>query len=225
MTYDGWHFAAQKLRDGSRLTKRGERTPRIDDISLCQRGYHASARAIDALAYAPGFMVSRVRLFYANVGDDKAVGCERLALTDYVDARQVVLELAARWAHRAISVHAAHALRSAGLTEHADRLAAIPAWRWEDAAAARAAADDARAAASAAAYAAYAARAAVYAVYAVYAAVYAASAAFYAASAAVYAADDVSERDSQNSELESAIRALVGPDADEQPAQPAQEKP
>jgi hypothetical protein len=172
-------------------------------------------------------MVSRVRLFDANVGDDKAVGCERLALTDYVDARQVVLELAARWAHRAISVHAAHALRSAGLTEHADRLAAIPAWRWDDRERASAAADAAYAAARAAdaAYAsrgaAYASRGAAYASRAAdaadaayasrgaaYAAAYAA-AAYADAAAYAYTYAYAAEENQQNTELEHAMNELL----------------
>ena len=87
----GWHF----LREGGAL-----RTPTRDPegtehaharaglilrvegpIARCERGLHASRRVIDALWYAPGPVVSRVRLAGTVVEDtDQMVAVERTVL-------------------------------------------------------------------------------------------------------------------------------------------------
>jgi hypothetical protein len=60
-----WHWISEdrKLRysDG-REVKVGEKLTCQGPLSLCERGMHASRRAIDALQYAPGCIVCRVRL-------------------------------------------------------------------------------------------------------------------------------------------------------------------
>ena len=62
MTIEGWHFASDTLRDGSPLPRAGDVSAVIADPMPCIRGWHASDRAIDALSYAPGPYVARVRL-------------------------------------------------------------------------------------------------------------------------------------------------------------------
>ena len=95
-----WHFAAETLRDGSPLPAVGERLPTIEHIEPCVCGYHASARPIDALAYAPGPYVARVRLHgrWLDHGSpiDKRVAQSRECLTPYVDASAALREMA-RW--------------------------------------------------------------------------------------------------------------------------------
>jgi hypothetical protein len=51
------------------------------DIRLCECGYHASKKVLDALVYAPGPIVCRVKLGGRIIeGDDKAVAEERTCL-------------------------------------------------------------------------------------------------------------------------------------------------
>jgi hypothetical protein len=92
----GWHFAESKLRDGSPLPRSGETLTHEGAVVPCQSGYHASGRATDALAYAPGAMVARVRLSGTVIahGADKHAASERTNLTDYVDATRVLHEFA-----------------------------------------------------------------------------------------------------------------------------------
>lgn len=132
---DVWHFAGKTLRDGTPLPAVGQELPPIRTPVPCERGYHGSARAIDALAYVSGFMVARCRLFGAVPGDDpvdKYAARRRVVLSGYVDSEKVIRQLAAKWAHRAIAVHAAAAMRNARLADHADKLAAIKPWDWRD---------------------------------------------------------------------------------------------
>ena len=45
----GWHFAADRLRDGRPLPRKGDTLKHDGAVVLCQSGLHASVRAIDAL--------------------------------------------------------------------------------------------------------------------------------------------------------------------------------
>ena len=161
-TVTGWHFAADKLRDGRPLPKAGDTLVHEGKVRPCESGLHASARALDALSYAPGFMVARVELRGTIVphGEDKHAASERHYLTGYVDANAVVVKWAFAEADRAVRVHAVAALRSAAdadgipdehravFRKHADDLAALPVVHSSNAA--RAASDAAGAASDAA---------------------------------------------------------------------------
>ena len=101
----GWHFVREdrKLRDGQ-IVKSGRvyRLPKGQTPELCERGYHASERAIDALKYAPGPVVCRVELRGTIIPDtDKAVATERKVLW-VADATTVLHELACWCAERAL---------------------------------------------------------------------------------------------------------------------------
>lgn len=60
----GWHFlrSDKKLSHGGTLVEAGyiysEDSP---EIKICQSGLHASRRALDALTYAPGPIICRVK--------------------------------------------------------------------------------------------------------------------------------------------------------------------
>ena len=96
----GWHFANNTLRDGSPLPAKGVTLPRIEHIEPCRLGYHASERAIDALQYAPGSMVARVRLIGNTRAHgtpvDKHVGHVRETLSSYIDSGET-LRAWGRW--------------------------------------------------------------------------------------------------------------------------------
>jgi hypothetical protein len=74
-----WHFCALDaegrpvMRDGATVGV-GKRYEIDGAPKLCRRGYHGSARAIDALFWAPGPWVSKRPLEGVIKGDDKVVG-------------------------------------------------------------------------------------------------------------------------------------------------------
>src|SRR5690606_21058006 len=87
--YVGWHFLDEDrrlrwpLRDGEEppVVEPGQ-TLRVGGTPVpCEWGLHASKQALDALRYAPGPIVCRVRLAGEVVeGDDKAASTERTVL-------------------------------------------------------------------------------------------------------------------------------------------------
>src|SRR3990172_11393216 len=80
----GWHFlpADGRLGWGSCEVVEAGRTYRAKGpLVLCENGMHASRRAIDALPYAPGPVVSRVELLGERLdAADKACARERSVL-------------------------------------------------------------------------------------------------------------------------------------------------
>jgi len=96
-----WHFVAadRKLGYGDgRLVKPGV-TYKVDcEPELCERGLHASKRLIDALRYAPGPVLCKVRLGGAVVhGEDKAAATERTVLA-VADVSDILREFARKTA-------------------------------------------------------------------------------------------------------------------------------
>lgn len=93
-----YHFADDRLRCGSTLPKAGDVLRLEGEIIPCERGFHASKRAFDALIYAPGANVALVTLRGTVVehGDpvDKAAASIRENLSNYVDASEVLMEFA-----------------------------------------------------------------------------------------------------------------------------------
>ena len=102
----GWHFSTGKLGYGDgREIVIGETHKVEGPLELCACGLHASERIIDALQYAPGPMVYKVRLHGKILrGDDKACATQRsyLAGFDATDilrlfARQCALDVIHLW--------------------------------------------------------------------------------------------------------------------------------
>lgn len=103
-TYEGWHFLAEKgkLRDGSPAASVGGVETFDGEPVLCWEGLHASARAIDALLYAPGAYVRRVRLEGTIVvGGDKRAATRRVILAE-ADATRTLHLFACDEAERAL---------------------------------------------------------------------------------------------------------------------------
>ena len=104
--YTGWHFTASATegRHGWPL-QAVERLPKGNQPKLCEVGLHASRRALDALLYAPGPFVSRVRLSgVVVVGDDKACGTVRTRLAGPVDVSRELRLFACSCAERALPI-------------------------------------------------------------------------------------------------------------------------
>ena len=85
-----WYFAheSRKLRYGDNRAIEIGKTHRIrGELALCDHGLHASKRAIDALSYAPGPIVYRVRLSGRILeGNDKACATARTYISGGIDA-------------------------------------------------------------------------------------------------------------------------------------------
>ena len=80
---------------------------------LCEQGLHASLRALDALNYAPGEIVCRVRLGGVIVhGGDKCVASERTVLW-MADATNVLHEITCQYAEEALRIAKVDDLRCA----------------------------------------------------------------------------------------------------------------
>ena len=86
----GWHFLPQdgrlyglgQLPESKRVLVEAGQTYHVElPLVLCEHGLHASKRALDALQYAPGPIICRVRLAGDILEDtDKACATERLVL-------------------------------------------------------------------------------------------------------------------------------------------------
>jgi hypothetical protein len=140
-----WWFS-----DGARLRYGDPRRPAVGathehdgDCKLCERGLHASRRALDAIKYAPGCDAWLVWVDVCDEDGNKVVGTRRMYV-GHVSARDVLVEFA-RWCAARAKRHA-----YAAAAAYADAYAA--AYDADAAAYAAAYAD-------AAAYAAYAAAA------------------------------------------------------------------
>tara|TARA_Y100000310_G_C20644546_1_gene795821 strand:- start:1224 stop:1874 length:651 start_codon:yes stop_codon:yes gene_type:complete len=78
-TMSAWHFTkGQYLRNGEPLPKVGEWLKLPGPPRMCSYGLHASVSPLDALDYAPGGTLHRVRIGGEIIaGTDKIVGTER----------------------------------------------------------------------------------------------------------------------------------------------------
>lgn len=100
-----WHFtdSTKKLRyNDARIIEIGRKLTVARPIKLCERGLHASVNLLDAVNYAPGSFVWRVKLTGEIVeGEDKCVASERTALWGF-DASDVLRQFSREVALEAI---------------------------------------------------------------------------------------------------------------------------
>lgn len=91
---DAWYFSTEtkRLRFGDDREIAVGVTHSIEgEPWLCDRGLHASVKALDALSYAPGPIVWRVRLGGTILtGDDKLCATERTYLSGGIDASETL---------------------------------------------------------------------------------------------------------------------------------------
>ena len=186
------------LRDGTPLVV-GQTYRHEGRLMLCESGYHASERLIDALKYAPGTTLSRVELSGQRIHNtDKLVAEQRIVLWT-LDAHRVIVRWVIWCAYGALLAD-----REAGHEPHPDSWHALAVTqRWLDGDATLDAVRAAGAAASAAAWAARAARAAWAASWAARAA----GAAWASAAGAARSAAHSAVRSAQNRKLTALVMA------------------
>jgi hypothetical protein len=155
-----WHFLAadRRMANETEIVKPGYIYTTIGGLKLCESGLHASVCAIDAIKYAPGPVVCRVRCSGEIIdGGDKIVCRNREVL--WMANADSILRLIATECVRKTPLHDGRTVwdlltdpRSRNAVEVAEKFAHGKATREELAAARAAAWDAARAAARAAAW-------------------------------------------------------------------------
>src|SRR5271166_491861 len=87
-----WHFVGDKLRNGDLIPLDGVTLRFSGRLRMCESGFHASRRIIDALRYAPGDTVCRVLIGGDIIEEpDKLVASERSILWR-LDAKELLTE-------------------------------------------------------------------------------------------------------------------------------------
>lgn len=97
-----WHFTdGWKLRDGQPLEV-GKTYVYDGEPVMCECGYHASERILDALVYAPGTVVSRVECDEITDSEDDKFVCKRRTVLWAIDIVMLLHEFACRCAEHAL---------------------------------------------------------------------------------------------------------------------------
>ena len=91
-----WHFVGESLRDGRPVPPDGEWLVHEGELIMCESGFHASERLIDALSYAPGLTICRVEVDGEIFHDDDKLVAEKRKILWRVDGEQA-LRAFARW--------------------------------------------------------------------------------------------------------------------------------
>ncbi|MDQ5977974.1 MAG: hypothetical protein QG602_946 [Verrucomicrobiota bacterium] len=96
MTDIAWHFTGDKLRDGSPIPPIGHTLIHSGEIKMCVSGYHWSRTPFQALPYAPGPLLHKVRIggTIRETKGDKGVSSERTIIAT-IDATQLLRRFAA----------------------------------------------------------------------------------------------------------------------------------
>ena len=91
-----WHFTGDKLRDGSPIPPIGHTLVHAGVIEMCCSGYHWSRTPFQALSYAPGPLLHKVRIggTIRETKGDKGVSSERTILAT-IDATPLMRRFAA----------------------------------------------------------------------------------------------------------------------------------
>lgn len=98
-----WHFVRKGglTRDGRRVTV-GDKMHVDPPIELCERGLHASRRLIDALKFAPGPVLCRVRCSGIVIHDGDELICSDREVLAMADVSLQLREFACNEAERAL---------------------------------------------------------------------------------------------------------------------------
>lgn len=93
-----WHFTqGWQLRDGRELII-GKTYKHKGKVSMCFRGLHASINILDALAYAPGMVISRVLCSKIEQVDNNKLVCRERKILYAFDAQGLLQKFARKCA-------------------------------------------------------------------------------------------------------------------------------
>ncbi len=92
-----WHFCGDTLRDGSPIPDDGVTLEHDGDLVMCETGLHASVNIMDALNYAPGHTICRVRVEgHQKQGHSDKLVCRSRTVLWRIDGEQILRDFA-RW--------------------------------------------------------------------------------------------------------------------------------
>ena len=95
MNNTAWHFTGNTLRDGSPIPAIGETLVFPRKVKMCISGYHWSLKPHQALRYAPGATLHKVKFGgYVEIDDDRGVSSERTIIAS-IDATYLLRRFAA----------------------------------------------------------------------------------------------------------------------------------
>ena len=83
-----WHFVGGTLRDGSPVPPDGVKLKFDGAPVLCEYGYHASLDPFDALQYAPGPILCRVRCSGEIIHSNDKLVCTERTIINRLDASE-----------------------------------------------------------------------------------------------------------------------------------------
>jgi hypothetical protein len=89
-----WHFVGATLRDGRPVPPDGEVLRHPGDLLMCASGLHASKRIIDAVYYAPGTTICRVRCGGEGIKYTDKLACTERTILWRVDGENLLRKFA-----------------------------------------------------------------------------------------------------------------------------------
>lgn len=98
-----WHFVGDTLRDGRPIPPDGEWLEHGGELSVCEAGLHASREILDALNYAPGSTICRVRCGGEIVEQSDRLVCSRRKILWRIEADELLRDFARRRAWSVIT--------------------------------------------------------------------------------------------------------------------------
>jgi len=98
MSILAWHFVGATLRDGRPVPADGETLVHDGPVVICKSGLHASRSLLDALQYAPGATLCRVRCGGVVTEDGDKLVCTERTILWRIDAVPVLRAFARRCA-------------------------------------------------------------------------------------------------------------------------------
>ena len=104
-TVKAWHWVKDDwtLRDGQKVEV--GKTYVVDgELTMCERGLHASRKILDALQYAPGSIVCRVTCWQIKQEDNDKFVCHKRRVEWAYDATNILHEFACQVAEKALKL-------------------------------------------------------------------------------------------------------------------------
>jgi len=104
-TVKAWHWVKDDgtLRDGQKLEV--GKTYVVDgELTMCERGLHASRKILDALQYAPGNICCRVICWQIEQEEDDKFVCHKRRVEWTYDATNILHEFACQVAEKALKL-------------------------------------------------------------------------------------------------------------------------
>ena len=94
MSVLAWHFTGDRLRDGSPIPRKKRWLRHEGPLEICKSGLHASRHPFNALHYAPGNILHRVKCDGEIVQDADKLVCSRRMILQSLDVERLLRRFA-----------------------------------------------------------------------------------------------------------------------------------